>query len=411
MPGDVPNGWRRQPLGNLGQFLKCRGGSKKDEVPTGVPVVRYGQLYTQYETVIREFFSFVSPDRAGDYTPLKYGDVLFAGSGETLEEIGKAAVFLGDGAAHGSGDLILLRPSAAVDPLFLGYCANGGEANAQKLRLGQGSSVFHISADRLAGLQVATPPLPEQKKIAAILSSVDEAMQATLLVIDQTRRVKEGLLQDLLTRGLPGHTRFKQTEIGEIPESWEVRRLGDIASVERGKFSHRPRNAPHLYGGRHPFVQTGDIGAADDLLVSHSQTLNDEGLTYSRTFPAGTILITIAANIGDVALTTYPVSCPDSLVGIIPHSDDALWLLYALAARKDRLDRHAPESAQKNINLQTLVPLPIAVPPRREQEGIRDAIQSVADAIRVEEERLRVLSRLKAGLLQDLLSGKVRVSP
>ncbi len=228
--------------------------------------------------------------------------------------------------------------------------------------MSQGGIMSGLNAGIVRTLELPLPPLPEQKKIAAILSSVDEAIQATQLVIDQTRRVKEGLLQDLLTHGLPGHTRFKQTEIGEIPESWEVRRLGDIASVERGKFSHRPRNAPHLYGGRHPFVQTGDIGAADDLLVSHSQTLNDEGLTYSRTFPAGTILITIAANIGDVALTTYPVSCPDSLVGIIPHSDDALWLLYTLAARKDRLDRHAPESAQKNINLQTLVPLPIAVP-------------------------------------------------
>ncbi len=72
---------------------------------------------------------------------------------------------------------------------------------------------------------VLLPPLAEQKKIAAILSSVDEAIQATEAVIEQTRRVKDGLLQDLLTRGI-GHTRFKQTEIGEIPESWEVRQLG-----------------------------------------------------------------------------------------------------------------------------------------------------------------------------------------
>jgi hypothetical protein len=97
--------------------------------------------------------------------------------------------------------------------------------------IGQGSINRRksIAFEVLASETLLLPPLPEQKKIAAILLSVDEAIQATQRVIDQTRRVKEGLLQDLLTRGLPGHKRFKPTEIGEIPESWEVRRLDGIS--------------------------------------------------------------------------------------------------------------------------------------------------------------------------------------
>ena len=199
MPSEAPSGWTVEPLTNLGRFLKGRGGSKKDEEPRGVPVVRYGELYTRHNDVIRGFHSFVSPVRASAYTPLHVGDVLFAGSGETQAEIGKSAVFLGPEPAHASGDVLILRPGHRVDPLFLGYATNGPDAVMQKSRTGQGSSVIHIYTHNLEKLTLPVPPLPEQKKIAAILSSVDEAIQATQGVIDQTRRVKDGLLQDLLT--------------------------------------------------------------------------------------------------------------------------------------------------------------------------------------------------------------------
>ncbi|MBK6578673.1 MAG: restriction endonuclease subunit S [Sandaracinaceae bacterium] len=111
-------------------------------------------------------------------------------------------------------DLKALIPRPTLSADFLHAWLHGHEAEIAASATG--STVKRIRVGQLDG-GCLLPPLPEQKKIAAILSSVDEAIQATQLVIDQTRRVKEGLLQDLLTRGLPGHTRFKQTEIGEIP--------------------------------------------------------------------------------------------------------------------------------------------------------------------------------------------------
>ena len=97
------------------------------------------------------------------------------------------------------------------------------ERRSRLLTLGQGSTFDAINGADLRNLPVPLPPLAEQRKIAVILTSVDEAIQATEAVIAQTRRVKEGLLQELLTKGI-GHTRFKQTEIGEIPEGWEGNR-------------------------------------------------------------------------------------------------------------------------------------------------------------------------------------------
>ena len=113
-----------------------------------------------------------------------------------------------------------------------------------------------------------------------------------------------------------------------------------------------------------PFVQTGDIAAAKTFLTSYSQTLNEDGLSVSRLFPKDTILITIAANIGDTAITSFDVACPDSLVAIQPNNDtDCFWLNCFLETCKEELDGKATQNAQKNINLQVLKPLAVLTPP------------------------------------------------
>lgn len=417
MQGEVPVGWRREPLGQLGQFLKCQGGSKKDEVSAGVPVVRYGQIYTRYDTVIRSFYSFVSDRRASDYTPLKSGDVLFAGSGETLDEIGKAAVFLGQGPAHGSGDLILLRPSPAVDPLFLGYSVNSGDANGQKMRLGQGSSVFHISADRLAGLRIHVPPLSEQKKIAAILSSVDEAIQATQAVIDQTRRVKEGLLQDLLTRGI-GHTRFKQTGIGEIPEGWGVVDLRTLVLDERPICYGILKPGGSVPGGV-PVVKVKNIfgGQIDDTDLLLTDPVIDAAYRRSKLRP-GDVLVTIRGSTGRVAVV--PESLADANItqdtarlSINPERAHRLFVYFALQSRRlqRHIDRHTIGQAVKGINIAEVRKVPLVLPSLAEQGLIVDVLSSNEDQIRRGMKTLSGLVATKAGLLQDLLTGHVRVTP
>ena len=102
-------------------------------------------------------------------------------------------------------------------------------------RLAAGSTFLEVSKRAIRGFRVLVPPLPEQRKIAAILSSVDDAIEKTRAVIDQTQIVKRGLMQELLTRGLPGrHTRFRQTEIGQIPEEWSLSPLSDAVFFQEG---------------------------------------------------------------------------------------------------------------------------------------------------------------------------------
>jgi len=195
----------------------------------------------------------------------------------------------------------------------------------------------------------------------------------------------------------------------EFAGEWSNSRLDEVASVSRGKFSARPRNDPRYFGGDVPFVQTGDIVSAERKLVKFTQTLNYEGVKVSKIFPAGTILITIAANIGDVAITDISVACPDSLVGIITKKTTSTDFIYEyLATRKSELASYATQNAQANINLQVLNPLKVPSPPLPEQKKIAAFLGAVDARIAGARRRRDLLETYKRGLMQALFSRTLR---
>lgn len=203
---------------------------------------------------------------------------------------------------------------------------------------------------------------------------------------------------------------YKQTELGFIPAEWEVRAFGELAHIERGKFTARPRNDPRYYGGDIPFIQTGDVTNANGHITTYSQTLNLEGLKVSKLFPRGTLFFTIAANIGDVGFATFDSACPDSLVAILPtKKTDKTWLSYELAKRKASFESIATHNAQLNINLEKLRPYLLPLPPLPEQRAIAAALSDV-DALVEGLTRLIAKKRdLKQAAMQQLLSGRTRL--
>ena len=179
--------------------------------------------------------------------------------------------------------------------------------------------------------------------------------------------------------------------------------LQSISSVERGRFSHRPRNEPHLYGGPYPFVQTGDIAACDGFIRTYQQTLSEDGLAVSRVFPTGTIAITIAANIGATGITTFPVAFPDSVVGIQAYPRvNTRFLELVLRTRKRDFERLATESVQKNINLDTLRPLLIQLPGANEQNEIVGSLSTITEYYEATRKRKERLGVLRAAMLNHV---------
>ena len=196
----------------------------------------------------------------------------------------------------------------------------------------------------------------------------------------------------------------------EFTDDWEETTLENLAEVERGKFSVRPRNDPRYFGGEMPFVQTGDVAGSDMYLKGYSQTLNADGIKVSKVFPADTILITIAANIGDTTITRYAVACPDSVVAIQSKKDKAntIFLKNLIDLQKEFLDSQATQNAQKNINLQVLKPLELFAPSIEEQTKIASFLSNVDEKISQLTQKHELLSQYKQGMMQKLFNQQIR---
>ena len=194
--GDMPAHWEAVQMGRVGTFFKASGGTKEDETSTGVPCIRYGDLYTTHSFLIRSSRAFVSQDMSKKYTPIKYGDILFAGSGETIEEIGKSAANLIESPVCCGGDVILFRPRVEIDARFSGYLADCHQSQYQKSCMGRGFTIAHIYINQLKYMWLGLPPLSEQ---IAISEYLDEATEDVASAIDRTKRQIE-LMQEYRTR-------------------------------------------------------------------------------------------------------------------------------------------------------------------------------------------------------------------
>jgi type I restriction enzyme, S subunit len=190
--------WKVKRLGEIGVFSKGRGIKKGEVVADGLPCVRYGEIYTHHNDYLKSFNSFITPATAGQSARIQKGDLLFAGSGETAEEIGKCIAFLGEEEAYAGGDIVVFRPKGQ-DSKFLGFLMNYPSVVIQKSRMGQGDAVVHISARNLALLELNLPPIAEQTAIAEVLSDMDAELAALAQRRDKTRALKQGMMQALLT--------------------------------------------------------------------------------------------------------------------------------------------------------------------------------------------------------------------
>ena len=186
---------------------------------------------------------------------------------------------------------------------------------------------------------------------------------------------------------------------------WQEVRLGELGEVNRGRSRHRPRDASHLYGGPYPFIQTGDIKASHGLITRHSQTYSEAGLAQSRLWPAQTMVITIAANIAETAILTYPACFPDSVVGFIADQQKAdirfVEYLFRQLRRQIQHENVGTGSVQDNINLQTLARLVLRVPELPEQKAIAHILGTLDDKIELNRRRNQTLEAMARALFQD----------
>lgn len=295
--------------------------------------------------------------------------VLVGEDGAPFLDFIKDKAYIIEGKAWVNNHAHILRSRfGTVGNLFLMHYLNVFNYNdfvngTTRLKLTQGS---------MDTMPVPIPPLPEQQRIVdrieSLFAKLDEAKQKAQDALDSFEPRKAAILHKAFTGELTAQWR---KEHGVGMESWERLKLGEIGTLERGRSKHRPRNDPRLFDGPYPFIQTGDVASANVYITEHHQTLSEFGKEQSRMFSAGTLCITIAANIGDVAILSYDCCFPDSVVGFVPNSRSiSKFIYYMMSILQKELEDNAPATAQKNINLKILNAVEMTIPPVMEQTEI-----------------------------------------
>jgi type I restriction enzyme S subunit len=214
--------------------------------------------------------------------------------------------------------------------------------------------------------KVPVPSIAEQRRISAVLDKAESLRKKRQEAIAELDRLAQAIFIEMF--GDP------VTNAKGLPLS----KLGDIGTLERGISKHRPRNDPALLGGRYPLIQTGDVAQSEGQIRTYNQTYSEFGLKQSRLWPKGTLCITIAANIAKTGMLEFDACFPDSIVGFLAR--DPATVIYVRAWMgflQKTIERNAPESAQKNINLEILRNLDVPYPSIEAQKEFANRIAKI----------------------------------
>ena len=314
----------------------------------------------------------------------------------------------------------VVRPANGVDGRFLyQHVLSDAFVEFLKPRM-RGSNYPAVKADDVKTYTLSLPPLPEQRKIAAILSSVDDAIEKTQTVINQVQVVKRGLMQELLTRGLPGrHTRFKQTEIGEIPEEW---RTVSLAECGAGVTSGSRGWAKYYSDDGALFLRITNLARGSIRLQlgdTKHVTLPQRSAEAIRTrVQPRDLVISITADLGMVGVIPEDigeayVNQHVALVRFCSHemrSEFAGYFLTTDVAR-NRFQRLNDSGAKAGLNLATIKNMTVPQPPCAEQDLIVKILSTMEDRLAGEVRTLDGLAAAKSALMSVLLTGELRVTP
>lgn len=272
-----------------------------------------------------------------------------------------------------------------------------------------------LNKQKLTELPILLPPLQEQRAIAAILTSVDDAIEKTEAIIEQTEKVKKGLMQQLLTKGI-GHRKFKKTEIGEIPEGWNVKSLDEIGTWYGGGTPSKQKQSYWTKNKGIVWVSPKDM--YDTVIIKSEDYLTEEAVVEKglKVLPQGSILVVtrsgILRNRVPIALAGCPLTINQDLKSLVVSPEyDNEYVFYTLSELSDLIRKKCVKSGTtvESIDVPLLKEFKIPIPPIEEQKKISTIMKNYYRKLENEKSYLTGLQTLKKGLMQVLLTGKVRV--
>lgn len=394
----LPEGWKRVRLGQIGE-IKTGKTNVQDAVEWGEYLLfdRSGEIKRSNKFLF-DCEAIIIAGEGGDFIPKHY-------NGKFDLHQRAYAIFNFYKSAYGKFLLyfIFLRRR------YFSVCSVGTTVKSLRLPI-------------LQNMEVSLPPLPEQQKIAEILETVDNAIEKTDKIIEKYKRIKRGLMQDLLTKGIDENGRirseethkFKDSPLGRIPDEWEVVRLGEISKVKRGA-SPRPIDDQIYFTeeseGR-AWIRIEDVARSNKYLKNTRQYLSKYGEEKSIKVDPYEVIMSICATIGKPIIVEVPSCIHDGFVVFKNLSSNVKeeYLYYFISFKEDDISKLGQTGTQGNLNSIIVSNILIPLPPFPEQQRIASILSQIDQVIEKEEAYRQKLEKIKKGLMEDLLTGKMRVN-
>lgn len=377
-PYILPENWCWLQISKLYDVGSSKRIHKSDWIDKGIPFIRTRELVKLSETGYVDNDLFISEllyeELKAKYGVPKCGDILISGVGTIGVPYivkGKKQFYFKD------GNVIWLKPKVKINASYIFWLYKSQFVVNQIKAMSSGTTVDTYTITNANNTLLPIPPLLEQKRIVhrveSLFAKLDEAKEKIQQVLDGAEMRKAAILHKAFTGEL---TKTWRKENGISEDSWESVKLKELGEFNRGKSKHRPRNDPRLFNGPYPFIQTGDVSSSGMYIQKHSQTLSEFGMQQSRLFPKDTLCITIAANIGKVAILTYDCCFPDSVVGFTPNERTfSKYMYYSMLKIQKEIEALAPAVAQKNLSLKLLLDVNVQIPSVEEQHTIVKIIE------------------------------------
>ncbi len=404
--GPIPEDWDAVPLGDLFTFKNGLNKAKK-YFGYGTPIVNYMDVFRQPGLRLDRIAGRVDVSKSElEAFEVRKGDVFFTRTSETVEEIGVAAAMLDPTKdTVFSGFVLRARPTDdRLDDLFKAYCFSPRYFRRQVVARATYTTRALTNGRSLSAAILALPPVEEQRAIAHALLDIDASIANLAGLIVKKRDLRTGATQRLVTgkTRLPGYT-----------DNWEVKRIGELGEIRSGGTPATSERS--FWDGGVPWCTPTDITALTGAkhLERTARTISELGLKASSAelIPSASLIMTSRATIGECAINTLPMTTNQGFKNIIPNDEnDVQFLYYLMKTQKRRLTALCAGSTFLEIGKKQLDLFDVLMPPDKdEQEAIASVLSDMDAEIAALEARLEKTRALKQGMMQALLTGRVRL--
>lgn len=414
---DLPKDWRTVQVSQLGQVIS--GGTPSREVPGywggDIPWLTPGELTSLKSKNIKQTNESITEQglNGSGANLLPAGSLLIT----TRATLGARAINTVPMATNQGFKSIVFKNPKDADYYY--YWAE--KLEFELIRRASGTTFLEISGSQFCQISVPYPPEREQERIAQILGTLDTQIHRTEALIAKLERIRQGMLTDLLTRGIDQNGQLRPTAdhaphlyqdspLGRIPTEWEVTCVGNVGDIVTG--STPPSSDPAAWGDSLPFFTPADVVGYEPIQTAE-RAISERGQRYIRKVPAGSILVVcIGSTIGKVGFTACSGATNQQINAVLPSSPwDDYFVFHAVLAYVGQIRAWAGLQAVPIVNKSTFSTMLIPQPRLEEQKAISEKIRAFDKRISGEEAAMEKLSEKKSGLMDDLLKGRVRVTP